>query len=78
MKFRRQAPIGQYVVDFVNHERKLIVELDGGQHLDQREADDARTQWLESEGFNVLRFWNRDVFLSLDSVLKTIRLALEE
>ena len=61
-KFRRQATIGNYIVDFVSYEAKLIIELDGGQHADQQEYDDQRTGWLESQGFRVLRFWNH-VFL---------------
>ena len=78
VKFRRQARLGLYFVDFLSEEARLIVELDGGQHLDQRQSDDRRTRWLESRGFKVLRFWNHDVFQRLDSVLEAIRLTLEE
>jgi very-short-patch-repair endonuclease len=60
--FRRQAPIGIYIADFVWHAGKLIVELDGSQHAEMRQAYDAkRTEWLQSQGYRVLRFWNNDV-----------------
>ena len=60
-KFRRQHPIGPYVVDFVCFEKRLIIEVDGGQHAQQVEDDNARTEWLQSQGFQVLRFWNNQV-----------------
>lgn len=60
-KFRRQVPIGNYVVDFVCLEQRLIIELDGGQHTLQREYDAQRTLWLSSQNFRVVRFWNHDV-----------------
>jgi very-short-patch-repair endonuclease len=62
-KFRRQQLIGKYIVDFVCFEKKLVVELDGGQHLDSEriEYDSNRTRWLESRGYRVLRFWNHEV-----------------
>ncbi len=78
VRFRRQAPIGPYITDFVSHERKLIVELDGGQHADRRAYDARRTRWLESRGYTVLRFWNDDVLLRPTSVLEAIALALRE
>jgi very-short-patch-repair endonuclease len=71
-KFRRQSPIGPYVVDFVCFPARLVVEVDGGQHATQVEADATRTQWLESEGFKVLRFWNNEVFENTDGVVQTI------
>ena len=77
VKFRRQAPIGAYIVDFVSMERKLIIELDGGHHADQRESDDTRTRRLESRGFRVVRFWNSDVLRQPDSVLEALLLHLE-
>jgi very-short-patch-repair endonuclease len=61
-KFKRQEPLGSYVVDFVCYEASLIVELDGGHHADQHEADVERTRWLESRGFRVLRFWQRRAY----------------
>jgi very-short-patch-repair endonuclease len=74
-KFRRQQPIGRYVVDFVSLERKLIVEVDGGQHsLDP--GDKIRDAWLRAEGYSVLRFWNNQVFINLEGVLESIRDAL--
>jgi very-short-patch-repair endonuclease len=60
-KFRRQAPIGKYVVDFVCHERSLVIEADGGQHIEKAETDAQRTRWLESQGFRVIRFWNDQI-----------------
>ncbi len=75
-KFRRQHPFGNYILDFVCLEKKLVVELDGGQHFANKEEDDERTRWLESEGYKVLRFWNREVFLETEAALKVIGNAL--
>jgi very-short-patch-repair endonuclease len=72
VKFRRQQPIGRYIVDFVCLDRKLIVELDGGQHANATEYDAARTQWLENQGFTVLRFWNNDIMSNIEGVLTRI------
>jgi very-short-patch-repair endonuclease len=72
LKFKRQEPLGSYVVDFVCHEARLIVELDGGQHADRQEADAERTRWLESRGFRVIRFWNNDVLANTEGVLQEI------
>src|SRR5947207_1314956 len=69
-KFRRQALVGKYIVDFVSFECKLVVELDGGQHADQIQYDEERTRWLESQGFRVLRFWNHQVFEEIDVVIE--------
>ena len=77
VKFRRQARIEHYIVDFLSTKHRLIIELDGGHHADQRESDDARTRDLESRGFRVLRFWNNDVLREPDSVLEAILLHLE-
>ncbi len=60
-KFRRQQPLGPYIVDFVCLAKRLIVEVDGGQHAEQAEEDAQRTAWLEAQGFRVLRFWNTEV-----------------
>ena len=65
-----------YILDFVCLEKKLVVELDGGQHCANKEEDDERSRWLESEGYKVLRFWNREVFLETEAVLKVIGNAL--
>ena len=71
-KFRRQQPIGPYVVDFVCFEKKLVVELDGGQHAEQSAYDAERTTWLESQGFRVLRFWNHQVLREIEAVKEVI------
>jgi very-short-patch-repair endonuclease len=75
-RFRRQAPIGPYIVDFVCFEHRLIVELDGSQHAVQVEEDVRRTEWLNSQGFRVLRFWNNQMFEEREEVLETIWIAL--
>ncbi len=78
-KFRRQEPILGYVADFLSHEHRLIVELDGGQHAEQTAAhDERRTKMLEQAGFRVIRFWNTDVIENMDGVLTTIKTRLEE
>jgi very-short-patch-repair endonuclease len=71
-KFKRQQPIGRYIVDFVCFDAKLVVELDGGQHADALDEDAIRDAWLGSQGFTVLRFWNNDVLSNLDGVFMTI------
>jgi very-short-patch-repair endonuclease len=71
-RFRRQYPIAGYIVDFVCVSARLIVELDGGQHLDAREYDEKRTRKIEMGGYRVLRFWNDDVFLRTEPVLEEI------
>ena len=78
LKFKRQKPVGRYIVDFVCIKYQLIIEVDGGQHIDQMEYDDERTAWLESEGFRVLRFWNHEVLQEMDGVLEQIRQAVVE
>jgi len=75
-KFRRQHPIGPYIVDFVCLERKVIVEVDGGQHAVQVQQDAERTAWLESVGYRVIRFWDHEVLTELESVKETIRQSL--
>jgi very-short-patch-repair endonuclease len=72
IKFRRQEPLGEYIVDFVSFDKKLVIELDGGQHAgDIRDA--ARDAWLHSQGFTVLRLWNNEVFENPEGVLEEIR-----
>jgi lipoate-protein ligase B/very-short-patch-repair endonuclease len=71
-KFRRQHPIGRYILDFYCDELKLAIELDGGQHADAVEYDEARTRWLNERGTDVLRVWNNEVFTNLEGVLDTI------
>jgi very-short-patch-repair endonuclease len=69
-KFRRQQPLGRYIVDFVCLEKRVVVEVDGGQHGDQVDAQ--RDNWLRDQGFVVLRFWNNDVLKDMDAVRETI------
>lgn len=71
-RFRRQVVLGNYIVDFVCLEARLIIELDGAQHTLQREYDARRTEWLESQNFRVVRFWNSDVMEDLDGVVEAI------
>ena len=74
VKFRRQAPIGPYIVDFVSFEHGLVVEIDGGQHNMPRgrQHDLKRSAWLEAQGFRVLRFWNNQVLTNIEGVLERI------
>ena len=76
-KFKRQQPIGRFIVDFVCFTHKLIVEVDGGQHVELQSKDEARTAWLETQGFRVIRFWNDDVLLRSQFVLEEILRVLE-
>ena len=71
-KFRRQVSLGNYIVDFACLETGLILEVDGGQHLEQQVHDQARTRWLQGNGYRVLRFWNDDILLRLADVLEQI------
>ena len=75
-RFRRQAPIGPYVVDFACFAERLVVEVDGGQHAHQQDRDTARTAWLETQGFRVLRFWNHEVLGNIEGVAERIAGAL--
>lgn len=75
LKFRRQHPVGRYFVDFYCHERQLVVEIDGGQHSVERDAE--RTAYLEARGLTVLRFWNNEVLENPEGVWEVIRMALE-
>ena len=76
-KFRRQQPIGPYVVDFVHFGARLIVEADGGQHNDSPH-DERRDAWLREQGFKVMRFWNNEIMSNLDGVLETVLAAAIE
>ena len=67
LKFRRQVPLGRFFVDFYCHELRLVIEVDGGQHSE--EADRPRTQWLEAEGYRIVRFWNHEVLENTKGVL---------
>jgi very-short-patch-repair endonuclease len=72
LKFRRQHPFGDYILDFVCLEEQLVIEVDGGQHLEQMAEDDNRTKALKDAGFRVLRFWNHDVLQKLEAVAELI------
>jgi very-short-patch-repair endonuclease len=74
-KFKRQVAIGAYVADFVCFDRKIIIEVDGGQHADSA-SDARRDAWLTQQGFQVLRFWNNDVLKNTQGVLEVISNAL--
>ncbi len=74
-KFRRQQPIGNYIADFVCFEKRVIVELDGGQHAIEGK-DNKRDKWLTSQGFKVLRFWNHEALTNVNGVLEVIRRGL--
>ena len=71
-KFRRQVPLGPYFADFACVEKRLIVELDGGQHAEQAQRDSQRSEALREQGFTVLRFWNDQVLQQTDAVLEEI------
>ena len=75
-KFKRQKPIGRYIVDFICMEHRLIIEIDGGQHAERVTYDQRRDAWLRNQGYTVLRFWNNDVMQELEGVLEKIRSAL--
>jgi len=77
-KFRRQHPIKKFIVDFACPEKLLAIEVDGGQHVERKKEDDERTQFLEIQGYRVLRFWNDQVLKETESVLEVILKALEE
>ena len=70
LKFRRQYPIGNYIVDFICNEKKLIIEIDGGQHNENKNIiyDQERTKYLESKGYKVIRFWNNDIDKTIEEV----------
>ncbi|WP_348630259.1 endonuclease domain-containing protein [Rhizobium sp. NXC14] len=75
-KFARQVPLGPFIVDFLCREKRLIVEVDGFQHAESV-SDQRRTEWLNANGYSVLRFWNQEVSRERRSVLETILAALE-
>ncbi len=76
-KFRKQQPIGPYIVDFICHEKKLIVEADGSQHYDS-DHDLARDQWLKKQDYSVLRYRNNEINENLEGVLEAILIALSQ
>jgi very-short-patch-repair endonuclease len=74
--FRRQVRLGHYIVDFACHQLRVAIEIDGGQHAEQVGRDAARTKFLESQGYRVLRFWNNEVLANIDGVLEVIHSAI--
>lgn len=70
--FRRQHAVGKYIPDFCSPKARLVIELDGSQHLEQEKYDEERTKYLESEGYRVIRFWNNDVMNDIESVIRVI------
>ncbi len=78
VKFRRQHAIGRYVVDFCAPAAKLVIEVDGSEHLEQSDEDAKRTEFLESEGYRVLQFWNNEVLNDIDGVVRAIEQALDK
>ena len=75
VKFRRQHPLGNYFVDFICLEKHLVVEVDGGQHYES-ETDKIRDEWLNKEGYKVLRFWNNEVLENIEAVIAKIKESL--
>ena len=74
IKFRRQVPIGKYIVDFINLQTKLIIELDGSQHIEEKniEYDNIRKNFLNKNGYTIIRFFNNEIIENLDNVLNVI------
>ena len=74
-EFRRQYPIGEYIVDFICREKKIIIELDGGQHNEEKNiiTDEKRTEFLNSLGYKVIRFWNNDIDINIEGVFDVIK-----
>jgi very-short-patch-repair endonuclease len=77
-KFRCQHPFGDYILDFVCLERKLVIEVDGGQHGERTKYDEIRTENLLQDGFRVLRFWNTEVLREIEAVKERIGRAVQE
>ena len=78
LKFRRQHPFGNYILDFVCLDKKLVIEVDGGQHGERAKEDGIRTQDLSTAGFRVLRFWNNEVLQEIEAVKERIWRAVQE
>jgi very-short-patch-repair endonuclease len=75
-RFRRQHPIGRYITDFACPAKKLVIEVDGGQHADQAERDGTRTAELTKRGYRVIRFWKHDVLENINGVIEAILIEL--
>jgi very-short-patch-repair endonuclease len=78
LKFRRQHPFSDYILDFVCLENRLVIEVDGGQHAEQAEHDQLRTDKLQAAGFHVLRFWNNEVLREIEAVKEKIWITVQE
>jgi very-short-patch-repair endonuclease len=78
INFRRQHAIGPYITDFCAPRKKLVIELDGSQHLGEEERDEERTDYLKSRGYKVIRFWNDKIMSDIESVMQAIALELNE
>jgi very-short-patch-repair endonuclease len=73
LKFRRQEAVGRFVADFICFEKKILIELDGSQHLEQKERDEERDLWFREQGYKVIRFWNHEVTEDVEGVLERIK-----
>jgi len=78
LKVKRQKPVGPYIADFICIEKRLVIEVDGGQHAEALIYDEVRDRYLNEQGFTVLRFWNNDVLNQTEAVLEKIRIFVEE
>jgi len=76
-RFRRQHPLGTFIVDFVCLDKKLVIEVDGGQHMTDQKRDEKRTSWLAKSGYRTIRFWNHEVCENIEGVGRAVSLALE-
>ena len=76
INFRRQHAIGSYITDFCCPRKKLVIELDGSQHLEQEGRDNERTAYLRAQGYRVIRFWNNQVMTDVEGVMRAIGMAL--
>ena len=72
IKFRRQQPIDKFIVDFVSFEKRIVIEIDGGQHAVDNKKDIERDKFLTKNGYIILRFWNNEVFDNIQGVLEVI------
>ncbi|MBF0491469.1 MAG: endonuclease domain-containing protein [Deltaproteobacteria bacterium] len=77
LKFRRQHPLGLYIVDFICLEKRIVIELDGGQHAAAQSEGKKRDEWLKAEGYQVLHFWNSEFYENREGVLSQILAASE-